>query len=748
MNIRRTAAMLRWAAALTGVVVLAACADAPTPTSPVADAPRLGWIPPLSCANYQPNFTPCTVNGSVPGNGILELETLQVCKVWAPGVTPTDIQVRLQVVGVVPADTIITIGPNDGKNAAGQPIQCRKIWIALSNQPTDFATVTEVAPSSGYSTTYKVEQIYRVGAPNTATTIPAPFFGTGTSVAAVPLGGAQVNGALITFTNTPVYSVGDRVWDDANGDGVQDASETGINGATVTLYDNGGAEIASTTTATDGNYTFTNLAAGSYKVCVTAGVPSGYVQTYDLDGIVTADCASFTLGPSRTDVDFGYTLPPRYSIGDRVWTDANGDGVQDVGEAGITGATLTLYDAGNAVLGTTSTGTNGIYGFTNLLAGSYKVCVTAGVPSGYTQTFDLNGALDNCATVTVGPSITTVDFGYTPPRYTLGDRVWNDVNGDGVQDLGEAGITGVTLTLYDAGNAVLGTTNTGANGIYGFANLLAGSYKVCVTAGTPSGYTQTYDLNGALDNCATVTVGPSRTDVDFGYTPPRYSIGDRVWEDTNGNAIQDSGETGLNSVTVSLYSTDGSHTLLGTKVTSGDGNYTFTGLLAGTYEVCVTNGIPSGYTQTYDYTSPTNDDCAMATVGPSTVLIDFGYKAPTIILGGFGCSPGYWKTHNFPTGYAKTDLFSTIFAPTTRFPGKTMQDVVSQGGGGITALGRHAVSAYFNAVALGTKYEYTPAQVVAKFNAATTTAQINALITEFSNLEDVNGRACTNPTGK
>jgi hypothetical protein len=470
---------------------------------------------------------------------------------------------------------------------------------------------------------------------------------------------ATANRNDVDFGYTPPrYAIGDRVWNDVNGNGVQEAGESGLNGVTITISGLGGF-TGTAVTAGDGIYAFGGLLAGPYTVCTTTGLPAGYTQTYDLDGVGTPNCTAVTVGPSTTAVDFGYQ-PPRFSVGDRVWSDANGNGIQDAGEAGLTGVTVAISGPGG-YSATTTTGANGMYGFSGLLAGSYTVCTTAGIPSGYSETYDLDGTSSpNCATITVGPSTTDVDFGYTAPRFSVGDRVWNDVNGNGVQDAGEAGLNGVTVTISGSGGFT-GTAVTAGDGMYAFSNLLAGTYTVCTMTGLPVGYTQTYDLDGVgTPNCATMTVGPSTTAVDFGYTAPRFSVGDRVWNDANGNGVQDAGEVGINGVTVMITGAGG---YTATTTTAGDGTYSLGNLLAGTYTVCTTAGVPSGYTPTYDLDGTATPNCAAVTVGPSTTAVDFGYKAPssasgftTFTQGGWGAkpagnNPGKLLLSNFATVY-------------------------------------------------------------------------------------------------
>ncbi|NJD18429.1 MAG: hypothetical protein FIA95_04000, partial [Gemmatimonadetes bacterium] len=143
------------------------------------------------------------------------------------------------------------------------------------------------------------------------------------------------------------------------------------------------------------------------------------------------------------------------------------------------------------------------------------------------------------------PDIVAPSFAAVPEPFSLGDRVWEDTDGDSIQDAGEPGLVGVTLTVTNPDYDPI-TVTTGADGLYTVPDLWEGTWKVCVTGAVPDGYVQTYDLTEPMtDGCATATLGPSRTDVDFGYTPPRFSLGDFVWKDTNGDGVQDAGEVGL-----------------------------------------------------------------------------------------------------------------------------------------------------------------------------------------------------------
>jgi len=176
---------------------------------------------------------------------------------------------------------------------------------------------------------------------------------------------------------------------------------------------------------------------------------------------------TYTITPTQTPV------PGR--IDGVVFTDLNANGLQDPGELGISGVTVTLYDNLGGVLATRITTGSGAYSFTSLVPGDYTVDETD--PTGYVSTTPNSVPLS----LPAGGAL-TADFGDQPlaggtPASVRG-TVYNDLNGNGLIDPGEPGIPGVTVALLDNGGAVLATALTAADGSYSFTGLAPGVYAV------------------------------------------------------------------------------------------------------------------------------------------------------------------------------------------------------------------------------------------------------------------------------
>ncbi len=380
---------------------------------------------------------------------------------------------------------------------------------------------------------------------------------------AVSLSTANVENADFGYLPTGYSSIGDYVWEDANGDGVQGANEPGIDGVTIFLYEDFDGDgsidlgvdalISETITTGSGLYNFIGLPEDHYIIQIDStnfnagSVLDGYILTTTDDPPYETTQVSYevSLGANEVfeDADFGFATT---QLGDTVWQDNNGDGIHDVNEPGINQVTMQLYvdsnnngqlDAGDQFLTSTETdtidGEDGKYFFTGVPAGNYIISVDPNeLSSGDLVGFVLSGDPD----------------------------VYNDLNPDSVS---------------------------------------------CLTAGAQDcdGYKpyDRYDGSSQYDNNPAILPGSIELTADFGYQPLN-TIGETVWIDSDGDGVRDrvangdsSDEQGIGYVDVYLCSTPvaalpcdpGDSEFVTQTQTDEDGYYSFGNLVDGSYTVSV-----------------------------------------------------------------------------------------------------------------------------------------------------------------
>jgi len=256
------------------------------------------------------------------------------------------------------------------------------------------------------------------------------------------------------------------------------------------------------------------LQAGNYTIIQTQQ-PDGLLDGKDarnnvpLPNSVGADAIAVVLANADlVNNNFGEIVPPQLS--GYVYHDANNNGVKGVGEEGIAGVTLTLTgtDDLGPVNKTTTTDANGFYQFLTLRPGNYTVTETQ--PATWFDGKDAAGSTggtagnDVISAIPLAPAAASLNnnFGELKPA-ELSGYVYVDSNDNGLKEAGEAGISGVTVTLTgtsDRGDAVNVTAATDSSGFYRFANLRPGNYTITETH--PSGYDDGKDTAGSQGGAA------------------------------------------------------------------------------------------------------------------------------------------------------------------------------------------------------------------------------------------------------
>jgi len=223
-------------------------------------------------------------------------------------------------------------------------------------------------------------------------------------------GGQVVNGKDFGVKEKVEFrgSIAGQLFNDADADGVKDASETALANWRVFIDDDKDGVLdsweTSVTTDAAGNYRFGNLANGNHRIRPV--IPSGWRPT-------TPPAGYYDM-PQTTDMiteQLDFLLTQKAQISGVVFTDADGDGTRDGGEAGLS-AWRVFIDADNdGVFDSTEksvlTDASGNWTLGNLSAGTYRVRVVQ--QTGWTRTTPTGGSYS--VTVAAGASSTGNAFG-------------------------------------------------------------------------------------------------------------------------------------------------------------------------------------------------------------------------------------------------------------------------------------------------------------------------------------------------
>ncbi len=346
------------------------------------------------------------------------------------------------------------------------------------------ATASTTAPQNYRVTAYAAAaSTTSTATPPVTTTTPA-MESVGSSVLSTTAAAVPVAGSA---------SISGTVFDDSNWNGVYDAGEPGLANQIVFIdvagtgsYVAGVDSVASTDA--NGHWTIGGLNPGTYKLIQTT--PAGFNRT--LPG---SSSYMVTVGSNGVATNVNFGADRLGVINGHMFLDYNGNAQIDYDEPGLQGFSMFIDNNRNGIydpgIDTQFTSDNtGFYSTTNLPPGTYELGQV--LPAGFGRS---TPGLPTIVTVNEG-AVTLVNFGIT--RGTIYGTVYNDANGNGTLDAGEAGLANVGIYLDYHGTGVYQSddylTHTDANGNYRIGGMAPGTYTVNVIP--PSGYAVTSPTAG------------------------------------------------------------------------------------------------------------------------------------------------------------------------------------------------------------------------------------------------------------
>jgi hypothetical protein len=350
-------------------------------------------------------------------------------------------------------------------------------------------------------------------------------------------------------------------WNDLNGNGVQDAGEPGLAGWTIYLdqNNNGQLDTGETSTLTDdnGNYSFTNLAAGTHTVAEV--MQPGWQQTSPGTVSVAVTNGSFEAGNFT-----GWNTQGNISI---KTTHSGINPTQGTYQALLNSGSGAVTDSAlESFLGLSVGALDGM-GNGNATEGSAIKLQTITVAAGTTLTFDWN-FLTNEST----PSSFYNDFAFVSIN---GVSELADTKSTFVLPSGSVKQTGYTKFSH--------TFTTGGTYTIGL-----GVVDVGDTAVDSSLLVDNFSLTSKGIHVVNLASGQTVSNINFGNQAVQPgNIQGTKWNDLNGNGLKDAGESGLAGWTIYLDQNNNGKLDTGetSTLTDDNGNYSFTNLTPGNYTV-------------------------------------------------------------------------------------------------------------------------------------------------------------------
>ncbi len=288
------------------------------------------------------------------------------------------------------------------------------------------------------------------------------------------------------------------------------ATNAGLGGVEVDVYDSSGDFLTGATTAGDGAYGVSGLGSGAYRVGFRPVGGNYLPQFYNgKSSLASADPVPVTAG--STTYAINAALVAAGQVTGRV-TDA-------ATHAGLGGVAVNVYDQNGNSLTAVTTAADGSYTVSGLAGGNYRLGFQPISGNYLPQFYSGKSSLASADPVAVSAGSTTsgIDAALLAGGQLSG-RVTDAIT--------HAGLGGVGVDVYDTSGDFLTGAATAADGTYTVSGLASGSYRLGFQPVSGNYLPQFYDGKPSLASADPVTVsaGSLTSAINAELSVARYSL--------------------------------------------------------------------------------------------------------------------------------------------------------------------------------------------------------------------------------
>ncbi|WP_308287726.1 carboxypeptidase regulatory-like domain-containing protein [Cryobacterium sp. 1639] len=345
---------------------------------------------------------------------------------------------------------------------------------------------------------------------------------------------------------------------------VSDGDTAPLANIEVTAVNAEGSYEESTSTDESGNYTIGNVKPGDYTLRFQDRNDVHASEWWNDHALAaSADYFAVATGEAVIGKDAGLARAATIS------------GTVTVAGAPLpdgTDAQVDVYDASGESVGSTSTDENGAYRLGNLAAGDYSLEFSAWGADAFSEWWQNQPDQESADSLTVAAGDTLTDINADLEKAAT---ISGTITGDGAPG---ATLADVRVRVYNTDGDQINSARTDENGDYTVTDLREGTYTLQFSASTGASFlSEWWDGQPTQEQATPITLKPSesRTNVDATLAAGA-TVSGRVTTDDTGTPIPDA--------SVYLYNAADEHNgNVDYAYTDADGNYSFTGLAAGTY---------------------------------------------------------------------------------------------------------------------------------------------------------------------